>query len=337
MRVNNLIIVLFNLFLITFASLRLNGQEVELLHISYDPTRELFKQYNVLFSDYYYKNTGIKVNVLQSHGGSGKQARAVIDGLRGHIVSLALEYDVMIIAEHGFIKNGWYGGASGKPSPFYSTIVFMVRNGNPKKIKDWDDLVRNDVAVITPNPKTSGGARWNFLAAWGFMKIIRGASDSGAEFFIRRLYANVPVLDTGARGATTTFVQRKIGDVYICWENEAWLALKEYGTNELEIVYPSVSILAEPCLAVVDKNVDRNGKETRRAAEEYINYLFSLPAQEIIAKNYYRPSNPEVFKKYPQIFPQIRLFTIKEVAGDWKNAQKKFFGEDGIFDRIHRP
>lgn len=323
-------------FLLVFV-FKIQGQVIELLHVSYDPTRELFKEYNELFSNYYFKTTGAKVKILQSHGGSGKQARAIIDGLRGHIVSLALEYDVMIIAEHGFIKQGWYGGSSGKSAPFYSTIIFMVRRGNPKKIKDWDDLVRNDVSVITPNPKTSGGARWNFLGAWGFMKVARGASDTAAEFFIRRLYQNAPILDTGARGATTTFVQRGIGDVYICWENEAWLAIKEYGSNKFEIVYPSISILAEPCLAVVDKNVDRNGRETRLAAQEYINFLFSTEAQEIIARHFFRPSNSDVLKKYSNQFPQIRLFTIKDVAGDWKNANIKFFGEDGIFDRIHRP
>jgi len=317
--------------------LPLNGQVVELLHVSYDPTRELFKDYNKLFCEHYFKETGQQVNVLQSHGGSGKQARSVIDGLRAHIVSLALEYDVMILANHGLIKSKWYGGANGKPAPFYSTIVFLVRRGNPKNIKDWDDLVRSGVSVITPNPKTSGGARWNFLAAYGFMKIVRGASDNGAEFFIRRLYSNVPILDTGARGSTTTFVQRGIGDVYICWENEAFLALNEYGTNKLEIIYPSASIIAEPCVAIVDKNVDRNGIETRRAAEEYVNFLFSEPAQEILARHYYRPINPEILKKYSSRFSQIRLFTIKDVADDWTKAQKKFFGEDGVFDRIHKP
>ena len=314
-----------------------NGQVIELLHVSYDPTRELFKDYNKLFCEHYFKETKVKVNVLQSHGGSGKQARAVIDGLRAHIVSLALEYDVMILANHGLIKGKWYGGAKGKPAPFYSTIVFLVRRGNPKKIKDWDDLVRSGVSVITPNPKTSGGARWNFLAAYGFMKIVRGASDNGAEFFIRRLYSNVPILDTGARGSTTTFVQRGIGDVYICWENEAFLALNEYGTNKLEIIYPSASIVAEPCVAIVDKNVDRNGAETRHAAEEYVNFLFSEQPQEILAKHYFRPTNPDVFKKYSFQFSQIRLFTIKDVAGDWTKAQERFFSEDGVFDRIHKP
>ncbi|MCX7872433.1 MAG: sulfate ABC transporter substrate-binding protein [Verrucomicrobiae bacterium] len=312
------------------------AQGVKLLHVSYDPTRELFKEYNEVFIRNFEKEFG-KIEIMQSHGGSGKQARAVIDGLRAHIVSLALEYDVMIIAKHGFIKTNWYGGNSTKPSPFYSTIVFLVRKGNPKGIKDWDDLVKPGIAVITPNPKTSGGARWNFLAAWGYMTVYKKTSESAAESFIKRLYNNVPVLDTGARGATTTFVQRGIGDVYICWENEAMLAIKEYSTNQIEIVYPSVSILAEPCLAVVDKNVDRNGPLTRKAAENYVEYLYSTDSQELIAKHHYRPYNSKVMQKYASKFPAIKLFTVKEVAENWEKAHEKFFSENGVFEKIHRP
>lgn len=328
--------LLWVIFLISAAVGSVNAQSIHLLHVSYDPTRELFKDYNELFLNHY-KKEGLKIQIMQSHGGSGKQARAVIDGLRAHVVSLALEYDVMVIAKHGFIKTSWYGGSSTNPAPFYSTIVFLVRKGNPKGIKDWDDLVKTDVAVITPNPKTSGGARWNFLAAWGFITVHKKLSENVAEFFIRRLYNNVPILDTGARGATTTFVQRGIGDVYICWENEAMLALKEYGTKNIEIVYPSVSILAEPCLAVVDKNVDRNGRETRELAEEYIKFMFSPQAQELIAQHNFRPYDKNILKKYSSKFPEIKLFTIKDVAGDWQRAHNKFFGEDGIFDRIHKP
>ena len=318
------------------AALNIDAQPVQLLHVSYDPTRELFKDYNELFLNYYQKE-GRKIQILQSHGGSGKQARSVIDGLRAHIVSLALEYDVMIIVKHGFIKTPWYGGSSTNPSPFYSTIVFLVRKGNPKRIGDWDDLVKPGVAVITPNPKTSGGARWNFLAAWGFVTVHKKLSENVAEFFIRRLYNNVPILDTGARGATTTFVQRGIGDVYICWENEAMLAMKEYGTNSIEIVYPSASILAEPCVAIVDKNVDRNGVDTRKAAEAYVKFMFSPQAQELIAQHNFRPYDKNIMQKYSSKFPEIKLFTIKDVSGDWDTAHKKFFGEDGIFDKIYKP
>lgn len=314
-----------------------NQQELTLLHISYDPTRELFKAYNNLFKDYFKKKYNYEVNVLQSHGGSGKQARAVIDGLRAHIASLALEYDIQVLADHGFIKSGWTVKDSTNPPPFYSTIVFLVRRGNPKRIRDWDDLVRDDVSVITPNPKTSGGARWNFLGAWGYVTVVRGENENKARQFIEKLYRNVPVLDTGARGATTTFVRRGIGDVYICWENEAYLALKEYGTNRIELVYPSVSILAEPCFALIDKNIDRNGPLTRLAAQEYLRFLYTEGAQEIIAQNFFRPINEAVFRKYSHLFPEIKLFTIKQVAGSWKDAHKKFFAEDGVFDRIYRP
>lgn len=308
--------------------------EVTLLNVSYDPTRELYQDYNTAFAKYWKGKTGEDVIVKQSHGGSGKQARAVIDGLEADVVTLALAYDIDEIFMRGkLIPEKWQSRLQNNSSPYTSTIVFLVRKGNPKKIKDWADLIKPGVSVITPNPKTSGGARWNYLAAWGYALKNYGNSEVKAKDFVTKLFMNVPVLDSGARGSTTTFVQRGVGDVLLAWENEAFLAINELGKDNFEIIIPSISILAEPPVTVVDKVVDRH--RTRKAAEAYLQYLYSPEGQEIAAKNYYRPRLASIEKKYEKQFPKINLFTIDEIFGGWKSAQKKHFEDGGIFDQIY--
>ena len=308
------------------------GAETELLNVSYDPTRELYQAYNPLFAKYWEKKTGDKVDVKQSHGGSGKQARAVIDGLSADVVTLALAYDIDAIAEKGLLAKDWQTRLPHNSSPYTSTIVFLVRKGNPKKIQDWGDLVKEGVSVITPNPKTSGGARWNFLAAWAWALKKYGGDEAKVQDYISHLYKNVPVLDSGARGSTTTFVQREIGDVLLSWENEAYLVQKEFGADKFEIVAPSISILAEPPVAVVDRNVDKDGH--RALATAYLEHLYTADAQELIAKNFYRPTDPKVAAKYKGNFSDVELATIADLGG-WKGAQKKFFADGGIFDKIY--
>jgi sulfate/thiosulfate-binding protein len=309
--------------------------EVTLLNVSYDPTRELYQDVNAAFAKQWKAKTGDTLTVKQSHGGSGKQARAVIDGLGADVVTLALAYDIDAIGEHGLLLPGWQKRLPHNSSPYTSTIVFLVRKGNPKGIKDWNDLVKPGIAVITPNPKTSGGARWNHLAAWGYALRQPGGSEATARDFIGKLYKNVPVLDSGARGATTTFVERGIGDVLLAWENEALLAIKELGPDKVEIVAPSVSILAEPPVSVVDKVVEKRG--TRTVAEAYLQFLYSDEGQDIVAKNYYRPVVEKFAKKYAAQFPKVKLFTIDEVAGGWTKAQKAHFADGGVFDQIYQP
>ncbi|MCB5195661.1 sulfate ABC transporter substrate-binding protein [Deefgea salmonis] len=305
---------------------------IELLNVSYDPTRELYQDYNKAFSAYYKKKTGDDVTIKQSHGGSGKQARSVLDGLDADIVTLALASDIDVLAEHGkLLKPDWQKQFPDNASPYTSTILFLVKKGNPKGIKDWNDLIRADVKVITPNPKTSGGARWNYLAAWGWAKKNYG-SDEKAREFVQKLYKNVPVLDTGARGSTVTFTQRGIGDVLVTWENEAELVFRELGRDQFEIIAPSLSIKAEPPVAIVDKNVDRKG--SRKVATEYLNYLYSKAGQEIAAQNYYRPIDKEIAAKYAKQFPVIQRFDIDDVFGGWRKAQKLHFADGGIFDQI---
>jgi sulfate/thiosulfate transport system substrate-binding protein len=311
------------------------AKDVTLLNVSYDPTREFYKQYNELFAEHWKEKTGDSVTVETSHGGSGKQARAVIDGLEADVVTLALAYDVDAIAKSGLLSTDWHSRLPENSAPYTSTIVFLVRQGNPKDIKDWGDLLRDGVQVITPNPKTSGGARWNYLAAWGYALKASGSDEAKARAFVTDLYRNVPVLDTGARGSTTTFVQRGIGDVLIAWENEAFLAAEELGSGAFEIVVPSVSILAEPSVALVDQNVEQHG--TREVAQAYLEYLYSPEGQELAAKNHYRPRLPEVAERYRERFPQVPLFTIDEVFGGWQEAQAKHFDDGGIFDQIYRP
>lgn len=306
---------------------------IELLNVSYDPTRELYEQFNQRFMAYWEQKTGQKVVIRQSHGGSGKQSRAVIDGLEADVVTLALAYDIDAIAEAGKIASNWQSRLADNSSPYTSTIVFLVRKGNPKGIQDWDDLVKEGISVITPNPKTSGGARWNYLAAWGYALQSNNGEEQKAKEFVTELYKNVPVLDSGARGSTTTFAERGIGDVLITWENEAYLALKEFGEDELEIVVPSMSILAEPPVAVVDTSVKKHG--TEELAQAYLDYLYSTEGQEIAAQNYYRPRNQEIATKYASQFPEIELFTIEEVFGSWKQAQQTHFADGGIFDQIY--
>jgi sulfate transport system substrate-binding protein len=310
--------------------------QVKLLNVSYDPTRELYQDYNAAFAKYWQAKTGQAVSLEQSHGGSGKQSRAVIDGLQADVVTLALAYDIDAIAQYGkLLPPDWQKRLPDNSTPYTSTIVFLVRKGNPKHIKDWDDLVKPGISVITPNPKTSGGARWNYLAAWGYALRKPGGSDASAKDFVTRLYRNVPVLDSGARGATTTFVQREIGDVLLAWENEAFLSLKELGPGKVEIVVPSVSILAEPPVAIMDKVVDKRG--TRKVAEAYLNYLYTPEGQEIVARNYYRPRLEAVARKYSSVFPKLNLFTIDQAFGGWQNAQKTHFADGGIFDQIYQP
>jgi sulfate transport system substrate-binding protein len=310
--------------------------ETTLLNVSYDPTRELYEAYNAAFAAHWKKETGEDLTIEASHGGSGKQARAVIDGLEADVVTLALAYDIDQIAEKGgLIAPDWQKRLPNNSSPYTSTIVFLVRKGNPKNIHDWPDLVKNDVQVITPNPKTSGGARWNYLAAWGYALKQPGGNDAKAQEFVSQLYKHVPVLDTGARGSTTTFVQREIGDVLIAWENEALLAVKELGADKVELVVPSTTILAEPPVAVVDKVVDEHG--TRKQAEAYLKYLYSPEGQEIAAQNFYRPTDPKIAAEHEKDFPKVATFTIKDLFGSWKEAQQKHFNDGGVFDQIYKP
>ncbi|CAM2847175.1 sulfate ABC transporter substrate-binding protein [Janthinobacterium lividum] len=309
--------------------------DITLLNVSYDPTRELYQDVNTAFAKEWKGKTGDNVKIKQSHGGSGKQARGVIDGLEADVVTLALAYDIDALAEHKLLAADWQKRLTHNSSPYTSTIVFLVRKGNPKGIKDWNDLIKPGVSVITPNPKTSGGARWNHLAAWGYALRQPGGNEAKAKDFLGKLYKNVPVLDSGARGATTTFVERGIGDVLIAWENEAYLAVKELGPTKFDIITPSVSILAEPPVAVVDKFADKHG--TRKVAEAYLNYLYTDEAQDIIAKNYYRPATDKAAKKYASQFAKVNLFTIEQVAGGWTAAQKAHFADGGIFDQIYQP
>ncbi|HEY8386809.1 MAG TPA: sulfate ABC transporter substrate-binding protein [Porticoccaceae bacterium] len=306
---------------------------VTLLNVSYDPTREFYREYNEAFVKHWKATQGQDVTVRQSHGGSGSQARSVIDGLDADVVTLALAYDVDALRKNAdLIPENWQSRLASNSSPYTSTIVLLVRKGNPKNIKDWDDLVRDDVEVITPNPKTSGGARWNYLAAWGYALKKYDNDEQKAYEFVTKLFANVPVLDSGARGSTNTFVQRRLGDVFIAWENEAFLSVEQLGKGEYEIVVPSVSILAEPPVTVVDKNVDRKG--TRTVAEGYLEYLYSDEAQRIAGKHYYRPSNPAIAAEFADKFPDVDLFTIDEVFGGWDKAQDLHFNDGGKFDAI---
>jgi len=308
------------------------AKDITLLNVSYDPTRELYEEYNKAFAAYWKEKTGDTVIIKQSHGGSGKQARTVIDGLAADVVTLALAGDIDAIATVGkLLPINWQSRLPRNSSPYTSTIVFLVRKGNPKGIKDWDDLIKPGISVITPNPKTSGGARWNYLAAWAWALRQPGGNEATAKEFVQKLYKNVPVLDTGARGSTTTFVQRGIGDVLLAWENEAHLSIRELGPNKVEIVYPSLSILAEPPVAVVDKVALRRG--TREIATEYLKYLYTPEAQEIIARNFYRPTDEKVAAKYAHQFPKLELVTIDDFGG-WAQAHKVHFADGGIFDQI---
>ena len=319
----------------TLTALPAAAQTVNLLNVSYDPTRELYVDYNAAFAKYWKAKTGQDVSIKQSHGGSGKQARSVIDGIDADVVTLGLGGDVDAVANHGgLIAKDWVKRLPHNSSPYTSTIVFLVRKGNPKGIKDWDDLVKPGVAVITPNPKTSGGARWNYLAAWEYAKRQYGG-DAKAKEFVGKLFKNVPVLDTGARGSTITFVQRGVGDVLLAWENEAYLALKEFGPEKFQIVSPSISILAEPSVAVVDKNVDKKG--TRKVAEAYLSYLYSEEGQDIAGRNFYRPTDAKIKAKYASQFPALKLFTIDEAFGGWTAADKAHFADGGSFDQIYSP
>jgi sulfate/thiosulfate-binding protein len=308
---------------------------VKLLNVSYDPTRELYEDYNKAFAAYWKAKTGDTIIVNQSHGGSGKQARSVIEGLEADVVTLALAYDIDALAtQGGLIPANWQGRLPNNSTPYTSTVVFLVRKGNPKNIHDWSDLVRPGVSVITPSPKTSGGARWNYLAAWAWALKQPGGSEATAEAFVKKLYHNVPVLDSGARGSTVTFVERGIGDVLLAWENEAFLAVKESGSANFEIVAPSFSIVAEPPVSVVDQNVDQHG--TRKVAEEYLKYLYSKEGQEIAARHFYRPLDPDVAARYAKQFPVIpQLVTIDAVFGGWSKAQAAHFADHGTFDRIY--
>jgi sulfate/thiosulfate transport system substrate-binding protein len=308
---------------------------VKLLNVSYDPTRELYEDYNKAFAAYWKGKTGDTVAVNQSHGGSGKQARSVIEGLEADVVTLALAYDIDALAtQGGLIPANWQTRLPNNSTPYTSTIVFLVRKGNPKNIHDWGDLARPGVSVITPSPKTSGGARWNYLAAWAWALKQPGGNDSSAEAFVKKLYHNVPVLDSGARGATVTFVERGIGDVLLAWENEAFLAVRELGSAKVEVVAPSLSIVAEPPVSIVDQNVDQHG--TRKVAEEYLKYLYSREGQEIVAKHFYRPREPAIAAKYANQFQNIpQLVTIDAVFGGWTKAQATHFADHGTFDRIY--
>ena len=309
------------------------AQSATILNVSYDPTREFYREYNAAFAKHWKADKGQDVTVRQSHGGSGSQARSVIDGLDADVVTLALAYDVDALRQKAqLIPENWQARLPGNSSPYTSTIVLLVRKGNPKNIKDWDDLVRDDVEVITPNPKTSGGARWNYLAAWGYALKKNNGDEQKAFDFVNKLFQNVPVLDPGARGATNTFVQRRLGDVFIAWENEAFLSVEQLGKGQYEIVVPSVSILAEPPVTVVDKNVDRKG--TREVSQAYLEYLYSDEAQRLAGKHYYRPSNPAIAKEFADRFPAVEFFTIDDLFGGWEKAQTTHFNDGGKFDTI---
>ncbi len=320
---------------ITLSALAGARADTTLLNVSYDPTRELYVAFNNSFAAYWKKQTGENVIIQQSHGGSGKQARAVIDGLEADVVTLALAGDIDAIAKAGQIKKDWAASLPDHSTPYTSTIVFLVRKGNPKEIKDWGDLIKPGLAVVTPNPKTSGGARWNYLAAWGWALDKFGGDEAKAKDFVAKLYKNVPVLDSGARGSTITFTERGVGDVLIAWENEAFLAVKEAGGDKYEIVTPSESILAEPPVAVVDGNVDRKG--TRKVAEAYLKYLYSDEGQDVAANWFYRPRNAAIAAKYAAQFPKLELFTIDEKFGGWGKAQPTHFADGGVFDQIYQP
>ena len=310
------------------------AQQVNLLNVSYDPTRELYVEYNAAFAKHWKAKSGQDVSIKQSHGGSGKQARSIIDGIDSDVATLALGGDIdALVTNGGLLKADWQKRLPHNSAPYTSTIVFLVNKGNPKGIKDWDDLIKPGVQVITPNPKTSGGARWNYLAAWEYAKRKNGGSEAKAKEFVGKLFQNVPVLDTGARGSTITFVQRGVGDVLLAWENEAFLALKEFGADKFEIVAPSLSILAEPSVAVVDKVVDRKG--TRAVAEEYLKHLYSDEGQDIAGRNFYRPTSEKAKAKYDKQFPKIALFTIDQAFGGWAKADKEHFADGGSFDQIY--
>ncbi len=316
------------------AAIAASAAEVTLLNVSYDPTRELYQQYDAAFAAYWRAKTGDSVTIRQSHGGSGKQARSVIDGIEADVVTLALAYDIdEIAAKSKQLAPDWQKRLRHNSAPYTSTYIFLVRKGNPKAIHDWSDLVKPGVAIVTANPKTSGGARWGYLAAYGYALRQPGGNDARARDFVARLFHQVPVLDSGARGATVTFADRGIGDVLLAWENEAHLALKEFGADKFEIVYPPSSILAEPPVAVVDKVVDKHG--TRKVAEAYLEYLYAPAGQDIAAKNFYRPIDDKVAAKYAAQFPKIALFTIDEVFGGWAKAQKTHFADGGVFDQIY--
>lgn len=317
------------------ASLPAHAADVSLLNVSYDPTRELYQEYNAAFATYWKEKTGDTVRIKQSHGGSGKQARTVIDGIPADVVTLALAPDIDAIAQRGWLAQDWQGRLEHNSAPYTSTIVFLVRKGNPKGLKNWDDLLKPDVSVITANPKTSGGARWNYLAAWGYALNKANGDEAAARDFISQLFRRVPVLDSGARGSTITFVERGIGDVLLAWENEALLALNELGPDKVEIVAPPISILAEPPVAVVDKNVDRRG--TREVAQAYLEYLYSDVGQDIAGKHYFRPVSENARAKYASQYPALKLFTIDEIAGSWSEAQAKHFADGGVFDQIYAP
>ncbi len=319
------------LFLLT-QSIALS-ETISLLNVSYDPTRELYQSFNESFQKAYKAKTGKDVVVQQSHGGSGKQARSVIDGLAADVVTLALAADIDALHAHGdLVPENWQTRLPDNSCPYTSTINFLVRKGNPKGIKDWDDLIKPGVQVITPNPKTSGGARWNFLGAWGYAA--RKYGNDKAKEFVTKLYKNVPVLDSGARGSTTTFVERGLGDVLIAWENDALLSLKEFGADKFEIVYPSVSILAEPPVSIVDNVVDRKG--TREVATAYLQYLYTPEGQEIAAQNFYRPRLAEIAEKYSKQFPKLEVFTVDDAFGGWTKAQRTYFDDGGVFDQIYQ-
>lgn len=323
---------LFVIFALAVAFTAAQAQTA-LLNVSYDPTRELYQDFNTAFAKRWKTQTDQDLSFKQSHGGSGKQARSVIDGLNADVVTLALAYDIDVIAEKGLIAPGWQKRLPHNASPYTSTIVFLVRKNNPKNIKDWNDLIKPGIAVITPNPKTSGGARWNYLAAWAYALKQPGSTETYAQGFVKKLFSNVKVLDSGARGSTTTFVERGIGDVLIAWENEAYLAVKELGPDKFEIVTPSISILAEPPVAIVDKVVDKKG--TRKLAEAYLHYLYSEEGQTIAAQNYYRPIDPKIFGKFSKQFSPVKLVTIDAAFGGWQKAQKVHFSDGGVFDQIY--
>ncbi len=308
--------------------------DLSLLNVSYDPTRELYQEINPAFAKHWKAKTGDNLSIKQSHGGSGKQARSVIDGLSADVLTLALAYDIDVVAEKNLLDKNWQKRLAKNASPYISTVVFLVRKSNPKAIRDWADLVKPGVAVITPNPKTSGGARWNYLAAWAYAIQQKNANEASATEFVKKLFKNVPVLDSGARGATVTFAERGIGDVLLTWENEAHLALKEFGSDKFEIITPSISVLAEPPVAVVDSVVDKRG--TRKVAEAYLQFLYTDEAQDVIGKNFYRPSSEKFALKYAKQFPKLKLVTVDESFGGWAKAQKTHFADGGVFDQIYQ-